>query len=156
MNSSLFSALGMLIRLFLALALIAGLVLVVFVAYKGSQPMRIEGANGMTYWQFVSERVGVIRGLPAKCQQLHFAGFVIAVPFYPLLYTYVGLYPESYIARHTQPDTLIPKIIHWFDAPDTWWSLIEDVSWEAWVTPHLPSVMPECNLKAPVISTSRK
>ena len=43
----------------------------------------------------------------------------------------------------------IPKDIGWFDAPDTWWWLVEDVSWEAWVTQHLPTVMPECNLPAP-------
>ena len=36
MIRSLFSALGMLIRLLLALVLIAGLIFVAFVAYKGS------------------------------------------------------------------------------------------------------------------------
>jgi hypothetical protein len=58
------------------------------------------------------------------------------------LYTYVGLFPDSYLARHTQPHLSIPKNVQLADAPDTWWSLVEDVSWEAWVTPHLPSVMP--------------
>ena len=153
MIRSLFSTLGILMRWFLAFILIAGLVFAAFVAYRGSQPMQQAGAKGMTYWQFMRERISVIRKLPAKCQQMHFTSFAIAVPLYPALYTYVGLYPESYIARHTQPDPSIPKNIVRSDAPGTWWSLVEDVSWEAWVTSHLPSVMPECNLKPPSLST---
>lgn len=156
MTRSVFSALGMLVRVILALVLIAGLVLVVFVAYKGSQPMPQDRANRMTYWQFMRERIGAIRELPVKCQQLHFTSFAIAVPLYPALYTLVGLYPDSYIARHTQPDQSIPKGIDWADAPDTWWSLVEDVSWEAWVTQHLPTVMPECNLREPSLSAAGK
>jgi hypothetical protein len=66
MLHSLFSFLGTLFRLLLALVLIVGLILVAFVAYKGSQPMQQEGVNGMTYWQFMRERIGAIRELPAK------------------------------------------------------------------------------------------
>jgi len=66
MIRSLFSALGVLIRLLLALVLVAGLVFVAFAGYKGSQPMQQEGANGMTYWQFMHERIGTIHELPAK------------------------------------------------------------------------------------------
>ena len=36
--------------------------------------MQQEGANGMTYWQFMRERIGVIRELLAKCQQMYFIG----------------------------------------------------------------------------------
>ncbi len=28
--------------------------------------MQLAGANGMTYWQFMRERIGAIRELPAK------------------------------------------------------------------------------------------
>jgi len=66
MFRSLFSALGLLIRAILALILIAGLVFVAFAGYKGSQPMQQAEANGMTYWQFMRERIGAIRELPAK------------------------------------------------------------------------------------------
>lgn len=156
MIRSIFSAFGILIRLLLALVLIAGVILVAFVAYKGSQPMPQAGADGMTYWQFLRERIGAIRELPAKCQQMHFTSFVIAVPLYPALYTFVGIYPGSYLARHTQPDPSIPRDIGWSDAPNTWWRLVEDVSWEAWVTQHLPTVMPECNLPAPSLPAVSK
>jgi hypothetical protein len=41
----------------------------------------------MNYWQFMRERIGAIRETPAKCQQMHFTGYLIAVPVYPVLYT---------------------------------------------------------------------
>jgi len=152
MIRSFFSTLGLLIRAILILILIAGLILVAFIGFKGSRLMQLESANGMTYWQFMSERISTIRELPAKCQQLYFTSYLIAVPVYPVLYTYVGIYPDSFLARHTQPHPAIPKDVKWADAPATWWSLVEIVSWDAWVTPHVPQVMPECNLKAPDIS----
>ena len=155
MIRSLFSALGLLIRAILALILIAGLVFVAFVGYKGSQPMQQEGANGMTYWQFMRERIGAIRELPAKCQQMHFTGYLLAVPLYPVLYTYVGMFPDSFLARHTQPHPAIPKDVQLADAPATWWSLVEIVSWDAWVTPHVPQIMPECNLKPPETTATK-
>lgn len=47
--------------------------------------MQIAEANGMTYWQFMRERIDTIRALPTKCQQMHLIGYAIAVPVYPLL-----------------------------------------------------------------------
>ena len=152
MIRSIFSVLGLFIRVILVLILIAGLVFAAFVVYKGSQPMQQDGANGMTYWQFMRDRIGAIRELPAKCQQMHFTGYLIAVPVYPVLYTYVGLFPDSFLARHTQPHPAIPKDVRLVDAPNTWWSLVETVSWDAWVKPHVPQIMPECNLKPPQFS----
>jgi len=66
MIRSLFSILGLLIRAILALILIAGLVFVAFAVYKGSQPMQQDAANGMTYWQFVRERISATCNLLAK------------------------------------------------------------------------------------------
>ena len=152
MIRSVFSTLRMLIRVILALVLIAGLILVAFVAHKGSQPMQQDSANGMSYWQFMRERIGAIRELPAKCQQMHFTGYLLAVPLYPALYTYVGLFPNSFLARHTQPHPSLPKNVQLGDVLNTWWSLVETVSWDAWVTPHVPHIMPECNLKPPQVS----
>lgn len=131
MIRSLFSALGKFIRLLLAFVLIAGMLLVAFVAYKGSQPMQHDGADGMSYWHFMRDRIGAIRELPAKCQQMHFTGYMIAVPFYPILYTYVGMFPDSFLARHTQPHPAIPEDVKLSDTPTTWWSLVETVSWAA-------------------------
>jgi len=124
MIRSLFSALGLLIRATLVLFLIAGLVFAAFAGYKGSQPMQQDGANGMTYWQFMRDRIGAIRELPAKCQQMHFTGFVLAVPLYPVLYTYVGMFPDSFLARlpsHTPPSR---RMCNWLMYPlpgGRWW-----------------------------------
>jgi hypothetical protein len=155
MVHSLFSFLGTLFRLLLVLILIAGVIFVAFVGYKGMQPMPQDGANGMTYWQFMRDRIGAIRELPAKCQQMHFTGYLIAVPVYPVLYTYVGMFPDSFLARHTQPHPAIPQNVQLADAPNTWWSLVEIVSWDAWVTAHVPQIMPECNLKPPEITVTK-
>lgn len=155
MIRSLFSALGLLIRAILVIILIAGLIFIAFVGYKGSQPMQQDGADGMTYWQFMRERIGAIRELPAKCQQMHFTGYVLAVPLYPVLYTYVGMFPDSFLAQHTQPHPAIPEDVQLTDVPATWWSLVEIVSWDAWVTRHVPQIMPECNLKPPETTATK-
>ena len=60
MIRSLFTILATIFRALLALFLIADLILVAFVGYKGSQPMQQVGANGMTYWQFMSDRIGAL------------------------------------------------------------------------------------------------
>jgi len=54
---------------------------------------------------------------------------------------------KNYLERLTQP--AIPQDVQLADAPATWWSLVKIVSWDAWVTPHAPQIMPECNLKPP-------
>lgn len=148
MIRSLFSALGMLIRLLLALVLIAGLVLVAFVAYKGSQPMQQEGAGGMTYWQFVRERIEAIGELPAKCRSLYLVTY-LTVPPYALMYTYVGVFPDSFLARRTNPDDpWLPKtVIQASDAPGAWWVQMEKMSWHALTADRDP--LPECNLPDP-------
>lgn len=90
--------------------------------------MQQEGANGMSYWQFMRERIGAIHELPAKCQEMYIIGYLIAVLIYPVLYTYVGMFPDSFLAQHTQPHPAIPKDVRLINAPDTWWSLVETVS----------------------------
>jgi hypothetical protein len=53
---SLFSALGMLIRLLLELALIAELGFVIMVRRRGSQPIQQDVANDLSYWQILCGR----------------------------------------------------------------------------------------------------
>ena len=148
MIRSLFSALGMFIRVILALVLIAGLIFVAFVGYKGSQPMQQNSADGVTYWQFMRERIEAISGLPAKCRTLYLVSY-LTIPPYSLMYTYVGVFPESYLARHTNPnDPWLPKtVIQAGDAPGAWWSLTEKMSWHALTADRGP--LPECNLPNP-------
>jgi len=93
-----FSALGAIIRVFAILAVIICLGFVGFVAYKGSQPMHQKEANGMTYWQIMREQVEVNGGLPAKCRSLYLVSYLTVLP-HALMYTYVGVFPESYLAK---------------------------------------------------------
>ena len=148
MIRSLFSALSLLIRVILVFILIAGLVFVAFAGYKGSQPMQQAEANGMTYWQFMRERIQAISGLPAKCRSLYLVSY-LTVPPYALMYTYVGVFPESYLARHTNPnDPWLPKTLIWAsDAPSAWWSQVEKMTWHALTADRGP--LPECNLPNP-------
>ncbi|MEN4011363.1 MAG: hypothetical protein ROW48_04975 [Bellilinea sp.] len=148
MIRSLFSALRLLIRTILALILIAGLVFVAFAGYKGSQPMQQEGAHGMTYWQFMCERIEAVRELPARCRSLYLVTY-LTVPPYALMYTYVGVFPESFLARYTNPnDPWLPKtMIQLGDAPSAWWSQMEKMTWHALTADRGP--MPECNLPYP-------
>jgi hypothetical protein len=62
-----FTLLGFALRVVLALILICLFTFSGFVVYMGSQPMQQDGADGMTYWQFMRERIRVIRVLPANC-----------------------------------------------------------------------------------------
>lgn len=43
-----------------------------FAGYIDSQSAQQAEVNGMTYWQFMRERIGAIREHPGKCQQIHF------------------------------------------------------------------------------------
>ena len=75
------------------------------------------------------ERIGAIRELPAKCRSLYLVSY-LTVPPYALMYICVGVFPESYLARHTNPnDPWLPKtVIQAGDAPGAWWSQMEKMS----------------------------
>ncbi len=132
------------IRFFVAVVIVIALTFGGFIAYRGSRAMDIKDAHGITYWNFVKDRVEQIREKPLKCQELYFGSFTIGILIYPALYTYIGLYPDNLLARHVMPSPLIPKKIRWMDVLETWWSVVEGITWDAWAVPHIPSVLPEC------------
>jgi hypothetical protein len=131
------------------------LLLVGFIAYKGTQPMGIIDASGMTYWQFIGERIGVIRELPSNCQSLNLVTY-LTIPPYSLMYTYVGVYPDSLLAKLTSPNDpwLIKENLQLQDAPEAWWSQIEHMSWHALTTDRIP--LPECNIGPPNLNRMSK
>jgi hypothetical protein len=149
MLRQLVSSIGLLLRLVLILIAIAILLALAYAAYRGAQPMQIPDAQGMTYWQFLEDRIQVISTQPVHCQRLYIVSFVIGVPVYPVLYTYVGKYPDSYLARHTMPHSAIPQGITWKEAPRTWWLLVEQVSWEALVRPNRRVQVRDCPIQTP-------
>jgi len=149
MLRQLITGIGLLLRLVLILIAIAILLLTAYAAYRGTQPMQIPDAQGMTYWQFLGDRIQTIRTQPSHCQRLYIVSYVMAFPVYPVLYTYVGLYPNSYLARHTMPHPAIPWGITWKQALKTWWSLVETVSWEALVRPNRRVQIRDCAIQHP-------
>jgi hypothetical protein len=148
MISSLFTASKVIISSVLVIFLLAGLVLAAFAVFKAAQPMELTDANEMTYWSFIRERVQAIKNLPSKCHSLYLVTF-LTVPPYSLMYTYVGVYPDSFLARHTNPnDPWLPQAnIQLNDAPGAWWSQLEKMSWHALTAERNP--MTECNLPLP-------
>jgi hypothetical protein len=49
--------------------------------------------------------------------------------------------------HHTHSHPAIPKNFHGYEVPTTWWSLVETISWEAWMAMQLPSIFVQCILK---------
>jgi hypothetical protein len=132
-------------RLVLVMLLVALVAFAGFVFVKGSQPMGVVGAdpNGktadlgaMNYWEFMSSRLAASRETSSNCHHTRLIYLTIVLPVYPVVYTFVALYPESNIARHTQPSPLIPNPIAWKQAPETWWKLVKEISWLAFTQPQ--------------------
>lgn len=121
-------------RAMTAMCILMALLSTAWVAYRGSRPMSIPQAPaGITYWQFMADRLQAAREVrPARCGPGMFSFFLAAGPLYSAVYTYVGMRPESTLARHTQPDSNIPTGVagaQWSEAPGIWWTVVERISW---------------------------
>jgi len=130
-----------LVRLTLALLIVATLTLAGYVAVRSSQPMDMDttaatSQSAMNYWQYMADRLDASRQTPTNCHRTRLIYLAIALPMYPALYTYVALYPESSLARHIQPSPLLSEPITWRQAPETWWRLVERVSALAFTQPQ--------------------
>jgi hypothetical protein len=138
-------AISFIFRLILALMLVLIIAFAGFVLVKGSQPMGEVGADPndesavlseVNYWEFMANRLAASRETPINCHRTRLIYLTIALPMYPAVYIYVALYPESSLARHTQPSPLIPDPISWGEAPETWWRLVKEISWLAFTEPQ--------------------
>jgi hypothetical protein len=115
---------------------------ILFIAYRGNQPMSVPGAPaGITYWQFMADRIEAAKEIkPARCGYGMFSFLILVGPFYSGLYTYVGIRPDSFLARVTQRDSSIPNGVAgaaWHQVPEIWWKVVERLSWSA-LTKHGP------------------
>jgi len=140
------SALGFIFKMILVLIIVIAITITGFVIVKGSQPIGMVGAdtNGdavvlsdMNYWAYIANRLQASSETPANCHRTRLVYLAIALPVYPIVYTYTALFPESSLATHLQPNPLIPESISWREAPETWWQLVKDVSWLAFTEPQL-------------------
>jgi len=138
-------ALSFIFRLMLVLIVVIDITISGFVIVKGSQPIDMVGAdpNGdsavlgdMNYWEYMTNRLQASSETPANCHRTRLVYLAIALPVYPVMYTYVALFPESSLASHIQPSPLIPESSSWKEAPITWWQLVKEVSWLAFTEPQ--------------------
>jgi hypothetical protein len=138
-------ALSFIFRMILVLVIVIAITITGFVIVKGSQPIGILGddPNGdnavlgdMNYWEYMANRLHASSETPANCHKTRLVYLAIALPVYPAMYTYVALFPESSLARHIQPSSLIPESISLREIPDTWWQLVKEVSWLAFTEPQ--------------------
>ncbi len=124
-----------LIRKIISIALILAIfVPLLFVAYKGNQPMRVSQVPaGMTYWQFMGDRIEAAKEVkPSRCGWGMFLSLAALGSLYSAVYTDVGIHPNSFLARVTAPDPDIPKGVEnasWDQVPHIWWSVVERLSW---------------------------
>ena len=84
---------------------------ILFVAYKGNQPMQVpEAPEGMTYFEFVADRIDAAKMVePSRCGWGMMLSLAALGPIYSFVYTEVGIHPDGALARGTAPDPDIPK-----------------------------------------------
>jgi len=124
---------GMIIK---AISLVVILVIVLtclYIGYKGNQPMSVpQVPQDMTYFEFVQDRIAAAKELKLTCGVGMFVSLAILGPFYSVLYTYVAVQPDSFVARVTAPDPDIDRSAagaSWTKIPDVWWKTVERLSW---------------------------
>jgi hypothetical protein len=107
---------------------------ILFVAYKGNQPMQVPQApKGMTYFDFIADRIDAAKTVePSRCGWGMMLSLVALGPIYSFVYTEVGIHPDGFLARGTAPDPDIPKDVagaNWYEVPSIWWNTVERLSW---------------------------
>ena len=107
---------------------------ILFVVYKGNQPMQVpEAPKGMTYFEFMADRIDAAKTIqPSRCGWGMMASLAILGPIYSVVYTEVGIHPDGVLARGIANDPDIPKEVEgakWYDIPEIWWTTVERLSW---------------------------
>ena len=122
---------GGIIKIAIVLAICSS---ILFVAYKGNQPMTVPQApKGMTYFNFISDRIDAAKTVkPSQCGWGMILSLAVLGPIYSAVYTEVGIHPDGFIARVTAQDPDIPKgeaSAKWYEVPGVWWNTVERLSW---------------------------
>lgn len=109
-------------------------VCILFVVYKGNQPMQVpEAPKGMTYFEFIADRIDAAKNVqPSRCGWGMMASLAILGPIYSVVYTEVGIHPDGALARGIAADPDIPKDVagaQWYEVPGIWWNTVERLSW---------------------------
>jgi hypothetical protein len=122
---------GGIIKIVIVLAICSS---ILFVAYKGNQPMNVPQApKGMTYFKFMSDRIDAAKTVkPSQCGWGMILSLAVLGPIYSAVYTEVGIHPDGFISRGTAQDSDIPKGVSgagWYEVPGIWWNTVERLTW---------------------------
>lgn len=107
---------------------------ILFIAYKGNQPMDVPGAPaGITYFDFMKDRVEAEKVVePSQCGWGMFVSLGVLGPIYSAVYTDIAIHPGGFLDRVSAPDPDIPTGLAntpWYRVPDVWWNVVERLSW---------------------------
>lgn len=107
---------------------------VVFIVFKGNQPMNVPGAPaGMSYFEFMRDRVDAAKVVePSRCGWGMFISLGFLGPIYSAVYTDVAVHPGGFLDRVTASDPDIPAGFAnspWYQVPNVWWNVVERLSW---------------------------
>lgn len=125
---------GSVTKIIFTLFLLAVLAGILFIAYRGNQPMQVpEAPKGMTYYEFMADRFDAAKTVnPSRCGTGMIGSLFALGPLYATLYTHVALHPDGFLAKVTAPDPDMPKNVsdaRWYETPEIWWATFERLSW---------------------------
>lgn len=123
--------LGHVIKTTVLLAICAS---ILFVAFKGNQPMQVsQTPQDMTFFEFIADRMDAAKTVePPRCGWGMMLSLAVLSPVYSVVYTEIGIHPDGFLARSAAPDPDIPKGVagaKWYQVPGIWWHTVERLSW---------------------------
>jgi hypothetical protein len=149
-----------LLKIILVSALLLVLTFGVWIYFRGTQPMDIPEAKGITFWQFIQDRWSAYKEADARVSALpQYLGCRNDITYYLPLnlrgsfnYAYASLNPESKMAyafkywEEQKPDEILPKIeaVNLAEIPDVFWNYFERAYWRALVS--IDYMAAECKL----------
>lgn len=149
-----------LIKIIIVTSLVLVLTFGVWVYYRGTQPMEITEARGITFWQFMRDRWDAHKSTDARVSALpQYLGCRNDIIYYLPLnlkgaanFAYASLNPDSKLANafkyweEQKPDEVLPKVhaINIAETPDAFWSYFEHAYWRALVV--IDYLAAECKL----------
>jgi hypothetical protein len=132
----------------------------VWIYFRGSQPMELPEARGITFWQFIRERWGAWRAadqsVSAEPQYAGCGNNILSLFLVNLRsacnFVSASLAPQSRLAaafrywEEQRPDAVMPRLdaIQWPQAPDAFWNYFSRAYWRGLVTTD--SLADQCRL----------
>jgi hypothetical protein len=149
-----------LVKIVLVAALLLTLSFGVWIYFRGTQPMDIPEARGITFWQFIQDRWQATKDADTRVSALpQYLGCRNDIIYYLPLnlrgsfnFAYASLNPDSKLAyafkywEEQKPDEVLPKLepVNLSGLPDAFWSYFQRAYWRALVS--IDYMAAECKL----------